>query len=400
MTAQPKSQERKETPTAVLVLADGSVFAGYGVGAKGEALGEVCFNTAMTGYQEILTDPSYTAQLLCFTFPHVGIVGVNAEDCEDETARHLGPDSGARGVIMRAAPGQSASWCADEEFPDWLNVRSIVGLYGIDTRALTVHIRKCGMPHGIIAHNPDGVFDITALQSKAATWAGLDNADLAAQVSADTTYDAAEGAWDLHTGYDAAPASGPLVVVIDYGTKSSILRRLVALGLRVQVVPCTMAATDILALNPAGVVLSNGPGDPAATAKHAAPVIRDLIAANIPLFGICLGHQVLALALGAKTKKMDQGHHGANHPVKDLGTGKVEIVSMNHGFTVDEASLPDGVIATHLSLFDGSNCGLKLADKAVSSVQYHPEASPGPQDSFYVFEDFAAQVKDCATIRA
>ncbi|PHS26276.1 MAG: carbamoyl phosphate synthase small subunit [Robiginitomaculum sp.] len=390
MTAQPKSQEHERRPTALLVLADGSVFAGFGVGATGEALGEVCFNTAMTGYQEILTDPSYTDQLLCFTFPHLGITGTNDEDTEDETAHHAGPDSGARGVIMRAEPGDPASWRSHDSFAHWLGRRGIVGLYGIDTRALTVHIRRHGMPHGVVAHQLDGNFDIPALQAMAKNWAGLDMADLAAQVSTDSVFQGKETAWDMETGFDTAPTEGPLVVVIDYGAKSNIVRRLTTLGLRVKVVPCTMPASEILVLKPDGVLLSNGPGDPAATAKHAAPVIRDLIGADMPIFGICLGHQILALALGARTKKMDQGHHGANHPVKDLDTGKVEIVSMNHGFTVDEETLPDGVLATHISLFDGSNCGLRLKNKSVFSVQYHPEASPGPQDSFYLFDDFKA----------
>ncbi|MDQ7077857.1 MAG: glutamine-hydrolyzing carbamoyl-phosphate synthase small subunit [Robiginitomaculum sp.] len=377
-------------PTALLVLADGTVFAGFGTGATGEALGEVCFNTAMTGYQEVLTDPSYSDQLLCFTFPHLGITGTNADDTEDESARQDGPPSGAKGVIMRAAPGEAASWRSDNDFDTWLNTRGIVGIYGVDTRALTVHIRRHGMPHGVIAHHTDGQFDIPALQAMAKGWAGLENADLAAKVSAKTSYPARQSEWDLKSGYAAPAQEGPLVVVIDYGAKSNIVRRLAALGLRVTVVPCTMTAADILALHPDGVLLSNGPGDPAATAAHASPVIQSLISANVPIFGICLGHQLLALALGANTKKMDQGHHGANHPVKDLSTGKVEIVSMNHGFTVDEDTLPDGVVATHISLFDGSNCGLRLKEKPVFSVQYHPEASPGPQDSFYLFDDFKA----------
>ncbi len=393
MTAQPKSQEQDETPTALLVLEDGTVFAGFGVGASGETVGEVCFNTAMTGYQEVLTDPSYTDQLLCFTFPHLGITGTNTDDNEDETQDRNGPTSGARGVIMRAATGVAANWRAQDDFADWLAKRDIIGIYDIDTRALTVHIRKCGMPHGIIAHHPDGQFDIPALQAKTRDWAGLENADLADRVSTNTPYEAEEATWDLHSGYQSASKTGAHVVVVDYGSKSNILRRLAALDLKVSVVPCTIDAAAILAMEPDGVLLSNGPGDPAATARHASPLIRTLIEADMPIFGICLGHQLLALALGAKTKKMEQGHHGANHPVKDLHTGKVEIVSMNHGFTVDETTLPDHVSATHISLFDGSNCGLRLTGKSVFSVQYHPEASPGPQDSFYLFEAFAGQLR-------
>ncbi len=388
MTAEPKSQEHPKSPTALLVLADGTVFAGFGTGATGNALGEVCFNTSITGYQEILTDPSYTDQLLCFTFPHIGITGTNGEDVEDETNRRGGAPSGARGVIMRAAPGQAANWRAQDNFDHWLKARSLVGIYGIDTRALTVHIRRHGMPHGIIAHHTNGKFDVAKLQGMAKSWAGLENADLAKAVTTTKPYQAKEAKWILGSGYEHSKDTGPLVIVIDYGVKSNILRRLATLDLRVKVVPCTMNVAEILALEPGGVLLSNGPGDPAATASHASPLIQALIAANMPIFGICLGHQLLALALGAKTKKMEQGHHGANHPVKDLATGKVEIVSMNHGFTVDETTLPAQAIATHTSLFDGSNCGLRVKGRPIFSVQYHPEASPGPQDSFYLFEQF------------
>ncbi len=390
MTVHAKSQERESTPNAMLVLADGSVFAGFGVGATGQVIGEVCFNTAMTGYQEILTDPSYSDQILCFTFPHLGITGTNLDDAEDQS----GVESGARGVIMRAQPGQPANWRADQSLDQWLRLRGIVGLYGIDTRALTAHIRRAGMPHGVIAHHPDGQFDIPALRALAQEWTGLENADLAAKISTPKAFNAAQGAWDLGEGYAPANETGPKVVVIDYGAKSNIARRLVASGAQVQIIPCDTSAEAVLALQPDGVLLSNGPGDPAATARHATPLIRALIAADLPIFGICLGHQLLALALGATTKKMEQGHHGANHPVKGLSTGKVEIVSMNHGFTVDEASLPDAVISTHISLFDGSNCGLRLKDKPVFSVQYHPEASPGPQDSFYLFEQFRRSLEE------
>ncbi len=400
MTAQPKSQEWVRTTDAVLVLEDGTVFAGHGVGARGMAVGEVCFNTAMTGYQEILTDPSYSSQIVCFTFPHIGITGINDADSEDESARRGGPPSAAYGVIMRAAPGAAANWRAQGDLEPWLAARGIIGITGIDTRALTAHIRVHGMAKAAMAHQHDGAFDLAALQRAAQDWTGISQADLAAQVSTQDSYAGEEAGWRFRQGYASAPIEGPLVVVIDYGVKRAILGRLGAAGLRTRVLPASASAQEVLACAPDGVVLSNGPGDPAATARHAAPLIRALIAAGVPLFGICLGHQLLALALGGKTCKMAQGHHGANHPVKDLRTGKVGIVSMNHGFTVDADSLPPGVSATHVSLFDGSNCGLRLDGKPVFSVQYHPEASPGPQDSFYLFEDFAALVRARQTASA
>ncbi len=294
---------------------------------------------------------------------------------------------------MRAVPGAAANWRAQGDLGPWLAQRGVIGICGVDTRALTTHIRRHGMARAAIAHNSDGDFDISALHKAARDWAGISNADLAAQVSTPAPYAGEEAGWDLHKGYARAPADGPLVAVLDYGVKRAIVCRLAAAGLRTKVLPASASVQDVLACAPDGVVLSNGPGDPAATARHAAPLIRALIARGLPLFGICLGHQVLALALGGTTRKMAQGHHGANHPVKDLRTGRVWIVSMNHGFTVDAKSLPEGVQATHVSLFDGSNCGLRLEGKPVFSVQYHPEASPGPQDSFSLFEDFAAQVR-------
>lgn len=376
-------------PTAVLVLASGEAFYGIGVGATGSAVGEVCFNTAITGYQEILTDPSYAAQIVTFTFPHVGNTGTTEEDEEATTNEAR---VAARGAIFRAAVTPASNWRSEGELGEWLSARGIIGLSGIDTRALTAHIRDNGMPNGVIAHNLDGAFDIPALTEQARSWSGLIGADLAKDMAADAPFDWRQARWQWgegHTDKDGAKK----VVLIDYGVKRNILRNLVSSGLAVTVVPGSASAKDILALNPDGIVLSNGPGDPEATGTYAIPVIRDLIAANMPMLGICLGHQMLALALGAKTVKMDQGHHGANHPVMDHTTDKVEIVSMNHGFAVDADSLPDTVEQTHISLFDGTNCGIRLKGKPVFSVQHHPEASPGPQDSFYLFDRFADAVR-------
>ncbi|HEY2661330.1 MAG TPA: glutamine-hydrolyzing carbamoyl-phosphate synthase small subunit [Caulobacteraceae bacterium] len=372
--------------TGVLALADGTVFQGYGVGAVGEALGEVCFNTAMTGYQEILTDPSYMAQIVAFTFPHVGNVGVNLEDIEQFGA---GADTAARGAIFRDLPTPPANWRSSGDFDGWLKKRGVVALAGIDTRALTIAIRERGMPHGVIAHNPDGQFDLEALIAKAKAWSGLEGLDLAKDASCLQPFTFDEGLWTWPEGYAKAGQPKYEVVVVDYGIKRNILRALTGIGARVTVVPASTSAEAILARNPDGVLLSNGPGDPAATGEYAVPQIKTLIDSGKPVFGICLGHQMLALALGARTMKMEQGHHGANHPVKDLTTGKVEIVSMNHGFTVDRDSLPQALAETHISLFDGTNAGLALKDRPVFSVQHHPEASPGPKDSLYLFERFA-----------
>ncbi len=374
--------------TAALVLANGQVFYGTGIGHIGSAVGEVCFNTAMTGYQEILTDPSYAAQIVCFTFPHVGNTGTSIEDEEASSAR---AETAAVGAIFRAAVTPASNWRSDAELGDWLVDRKIIGLSGVDTRALTAFIRDNGMPNGVIAHAPDGVFDIPAFTQKAQDWAGLLGADLAKNVGSQEAFDWTQARWELPGGYSDI-VNAKRVVMIDYGVKRNILRNLVSCGLAVTVVPATASADDILALKPDGVVLSNGPGDPEATGVYAIPTIQKLIAADLPLLGICLGHQMLALALGAKTVKMDQGHHGANHPVKDHTTEKVEIVSMNHGFAVDSQTLPDTVEETHVSLFDGTNCGIRIKGKPVFSVQHHPEASPGPQDSFYLFERFADAV--------
>ena len=371
--------------TARLVLADGTVIAGYGLGAIGSAVGEVCFNTAITGYQEILTDPSYAGQIITFTFPHIGNVGTNGEDTE---TTNLAARSGVRGCVMRATVTDPSSWRNSESLDRWLKARGIIALTGIDTRALTARIRERGMPNGVIAHEPSGRFDLDRLKADAKAWPGLDGMDLVPDVTIGQTLTWDEMRWAWGKGYERLAKPEFHVVAIDYGLKRNILRCLASAGCKVTVVPATTAADDVLARKPDGVFLSNGPGDPAATGKYAVPEIRKLVASGLPVFGICLGHQMLALALGAKTKKMHQGHHGANHPVKDFTTAKVEIVSMNHGFTVDRDTLPKGVEETHVSLFDGTNCGLRVAGKPVFSVQHHPEASPGPQDSHYLFRRF------------
>jgi carbamoyl-phosphate synthase small subunit len=372
--------------TGVLVLASGEVIAGHGVGAEGEAVGEVCFNTAMTGYQEILTDPSYAGQIVTFTFPHIGNVGANDEDVE---AVDLARGAGALGAIFAAPVTAPSSHRAQKHLTEWLATRGIIGLYGVDTRALTTLIREQGMPNAVIAHRPDGRFDVAALRAKAAAWPGIDGMDLVPTVGAKEKFDWRQTRWRLGSGYGAREGASTFrVVAIDYGVKRNILRLLAEAGCEVVVAPATASASEILALRPDGVFLSNGPGDPAETGKYAVPVIRDLLARKIPIFGICLGHQMMGLAVGAKTKKMPQGHHGANHPVKDFTTGKVEIVSMNHGFAIDRDTLPANVKETHRSLFDGSNCGIALTDRPAFSVQHHPEASPGPQDSHYLFQRF------------
>jgi carbamoyl-phosphate synthase small subunit len=370
--------------TALLILADGTVIEGSGFGFIGEAVGEVCFNTAMTGYQEILTDPSYTGQIVTFTFPHIGNVGANEEDVEGLVS------ASACGVIVHAPITGPSNHRARQHFNDWLKDRGIIGLSGIDTRALTTFIREKGMPNAVIAHAPDGKFDLVRLKAKAAAWPGLVGMDLVPQASAPERREWEGTPWVPELGYGQRSHNKFRVVALDYGIKSNILRLLTEAGCAVTVVPATTSAEAILALKPDGVFLSNGPGDPAATGVYAVPVIQALIAEKIPTFGICLGHQMLALAVGAKTLKMHQGHHGANHPVMDFTTGKVEIVSMNHGFAVDPASLPANAKETHRSLFDGSNCGFELTDRPAFAVQYHPEASPGPRDSHYLFRRFAA----------
>jgi carbamoyl-phosphate synthase small subunit len=378
----PASRQPSEAATACLALADGTIFYGKGFGATGDTVAELVFNTAMTGYQEIMTDPSYAGQVVTFTFPHIGNVGVTPED--DEAAEPV-----AAGMVVKWDPTEPSNWRAAGDLVAWLERRGRIGIGGLDTRRLTRAIRQQGAPHVALAHDPEGNFDIAALVAKARAWSGLVGLDLARDVTCAQSYRWDETRWAWPEGYGKRDGNGFKVVALDYGAKRNILRCLASVGCDVTVLPATATAEDVLAHNPEGVFLSNGPGDPAATGTYAVPMIKGVLDKDIPVFGICLGHQMLALALGATTIKMNHGHHGANHPVKDLETGKVEITSMNHGFTVDSQTLPKGVMETHVSLFDGSNCGIRLKDRPVFSVQYHPEASPGPQDSFYLFERFA-----------
>jgi carbamoyl-phosphate synthase small subunit len=373
------------------VLADGTVFEGTGFGAPGHAVGEVCFNTAMTGYEEILTDPSYAGQIVAFTFPHIGIVGTNAEDIES-----LNP--AVRALVVRADAAQPSNYRSVATLDRWLKAHGIPAVSGIDTRALTARIRESGMPHGVVAHAPDGRLEVDTLVNEARAFPGLEGLDLAREVSCTQTYTWQETPWAWEKGYGSLERGGWRAVVLDYGVKRNILRQLASRGAEIVVLPAQASFEDVMRYRPDGVLLSNGPGDPAATGEYAIPTIKALIERDIPIFGICLGHQMLALALGAKTRKMAQGHHGANHPVKDLETGKVEIVSMNHGFTVDRETLPHGVKQTHVSLFDGTNCGIAIEGGRVFSVQYHPEASPGPMDSHYLFDRFAKAAKSNAAM--
>ena len=377
------SAPKPARPTACLALADGSLFYGMGFGATGQTVAELCFNTSMTGYQEIMTDPSYAGQIVTFTFPHIGNVGTNPQD--DETG-----DPVAEGMVVKWMPTDPSNWRNVQPLYEWLAARGRIAIGGIDTRRLTRAIRHQGAPHVALAHDPEGNFDIEALIKAARGFAGLEGMDLAKEVTCAQSYRWDEMRWSWPDGYAQQTDPKHKVVAVDYGAKRNILRCLASTGCDVTVLPASATFEDVMAHNPDGVFLSNGPGDPAATGVYAVPMIRDVLAkTDLPLFGICLGHQMLALALGAKTIKMSHGHHGANHPVKDNDTGKVEITSMNHGFAVDAQTLPEGVIETHVSLFDGSNCGIRMADRPVWSVQHHPEASPGPQDSYYLFERFA-----------
>lgn len=376
--------------TGILVLADGTLFWGSGVGAAGEAVGEVCFNTSLTGYQEILTDPSYAGQIITFTFPHIGNVGTNPQDTECQRPV-------ARGLVLRADITAPSNWRSTASLPDWLLQNNLIGICGIDTRALTIHIREHGAPNAVIAHNPQGKFDIDALQAQARAWSGLEGLDLAPEVTCKQAYQWQETVWqwveDGKAGYGRSNETSHHVVAVDFGAKHNILRLLASAGCRVTVVPAQSTAAEILALKPDGVFLSNGPGDPAATGLYAVPMIQGLLAKKVPIFGICLGHQLLALALGAKTAKMERGHRGANHPVQELATGQVEITSQNHGFKVLTETLPANAEVTHVSLFDGSNEGFKLKDHPAFSVQYHPEASPGPHDSQHLFRRFVGMME-------
>ena len=396
MALSASSHAQPSGATGVLVLGDGTVIWGKGFGATGSAVGEVCFNTAMTGYQEVMTDPSYDSQIVTFTFPHIGNVGANEEDHE---SRGLG----AVGCVVRQEVTPHSNFRAQNEFVEWMKDHGKIGLSGIDTRALTRRIRMSGAPNAVIAHSPRGEFDLPALKAQAAEWSGLEGLDLVPGVTRAANEDWTGGHWQLGFGYGEGKATKPHVVAIDYGAKDNIFRNLVQAGAKVTVVPARTTLDEVLALQPDGVFLSNGPGDPAATGEYAVPVIKGLLERDVPLFGICLGHQMLGLAAGAKTAKMFQGHRGANHPVQRVGegwgdsTGLVEITSMNHGFAVDGDTLPANVEQTHVSLFDGTNCGIAITGKRAFGVQYHPEASPGPQDSFYLFERFAAAMAERAS---
>ena len=382
-----KKDVSSNKPTACLALADGTLFFGKGFGSTGETTAELCFNTSITGYQEILTDPSYASQIITFTFPHIGNVGVNTEDAETQ-------NPAAEGLIVKWDPTQPSNWRSLEHLSDWLSKYNLLGMGGVDTRRLTRAIRMSGAPHVALAHNPDGNFDTLELIKRAKHFSGLEGLDLAKEVTCHQMYKWDEMRWAWPKGFERQNDAKHKVVAIDYGAKRNILRCLASAGCEVIVVPASSSADEVLAHKPDGVFLSNGPGDPAATGMYAVPVIQHLLEnTDLPMFGICLGHQMLALALGAKTIKMNHGHHGANHPVKEHSSGKVEITSMNHGFAVDAQTLPDGVEETHVSLFDGSNCGIKMSDRPVFSVQHHPEASPGPQDSFYLFNQFVASMK-------
>ncbi|MSP04065.1 MAG: carbamoyl-phosphate synthase small subunit [Acetobacteraceae bacterium] len=390
-TPSPHMQDKDATPpgaTAALVLQGGSVLWGRGFGAPTNDIvpvGEICFNTAMTGYQETLTDPSYAGQIITFTFPHIGNVGTNSEDLEATSIA-------ARGLVVSQDITEPANWRATQHLDAWLRAQNVTGIAGVDTRALTIRIRDRGPQTGVLLFPANGSFDLAYARTRAAEWPGLEGMDLAKTVSCTQSYEWTETEWVFPTGTGKQTTPHHHIVAVDYGAKRNILRCLASAGFRVTVVPATSTTEDILRHQPDGVFLSNGPGDPAATASYAVPAIQGVMAAGVPIFGICLGHQLLARALGAKTFKMARGHRGANQPVKDLDTGKVEITSQNHGFAVDTDTLPKTARVTHISLFDGSNEGLTCTNRPAFSVQYHPEASPGPADSHYLFHRFAEMV--------
>ena len=386
-----KSSQKPDGAAAVLVLADGGVFWGRGAGAVGVSAGELCFNTSITGYQEILTDPSYAGQIICFTFPHIGNTGANDEDME-------APTLAARGLVLRADITQAANFRATSGFDEWLKARNLIAVTGVDTRRLTRRLREQGAVNGVVAHDPKGEFEgeefaLDVLRARATGAPSMEGLDLACEVTCAEPHEWDETRWAWGRGHGKMTDHKFHVMAMDFGAKRNILRCLADLDCRVSVVPASTSTGDILAYKPDGIFLSNGPGDPAATGECVVPVIRELVASDLPVFGICLGHQMLALALGAQTQKMHHGHRGANHPVQDLETGKVEITSQNHGFVVDAETLPTGVIATHLSLFDGSLEGLRVEGKPLFSVQYHPEASPGPHDAHYLFQRFIAMME-------
>ena len=381
------SKFKSQINTGVLVLENKKIFKGIGIGYQGDATGEVCFNTSLTGYQEIISDPSYAGQIINFTFPHIGNVGTNKEDHESDKIW-------ARGVIINSEITSPSNYRSLQHLDAWLKKNKIVGITGLDTRSLTNFIRDKGAPKGTISYSKKGKFNINKLTNATIKWSGLKNLDLAEVVSTQKNY-IWKGlkTWKKELGYKKNNKSSFHVVAIDYGIKKNILRYFSDFNCKVTVVSCKTNAQKILALKPNGIFLSNGPGDPAATGKYAIKIIKDLIKKNLPIFGICLGHQILALALGGKTKKMKLGHRGANHPVKNLIHDNVEITSQNHGFEVVKETLPKNIEVTHKSLFDNSIEGIKLKNKPVFSVQYHPESNPGPQDSVYLFQEFINNMK-------
>ena len=381
------SHKISQINTGILVLENKTIFKGVGIGYQGIATGEVCFNTSLTGYQEIISDPSYAEQIINFTFPHIGNVGTNKEDLESDKIW-------TKGVIFNSEITNPSNYRSLVNLNLWLKKNKIVGITGLDTRSLTNYIRDKGAPKGTIAFSKKGNFNIGKLANATSKWSGLKNLDLAEQVTTKKNYVwSGFKTWKKETGYLKNKKHSMHVVAIDYGIKKNILRYFSDLNCKVTVVSCKTDAKDILKLKPNGIFLSNGPGDPAATGEYAIGIVKELIKNNLPIFGICLGHQILALTLGAKTKKMKLGHRGANHPVKNLIKDNVEITSQNHGFEIVRQSLPKNIVVTHKSLFDNCIEGIRLKNKPIFSVQYHPESNPGPQDSVYLFEEFINNIK-------